>query len=86
MFDDNFAVDDPYAYMPMSSYETTAGSASRPGSGGGVESQDALGALGLDHTMCLYQVNIICRRTKISDLGLDNIFRAHRILVQGRLF
>ena len=63
---DNFAVDDPYAYMPMSSYETTAGSASRPGSGGGVESQDALGALGPDHTMCLYQVNIICRQTKIS--------------------
>ena len=67
---DNFAVDDPYAYMPMSSYETTtvsgAGSAARPGSGGGVESKDALGALGADHTMCLYQVNIICRQTKIS--------------------
>ena len=74
-YDDNYYDNTHDNYMPMSSYETTtvsgAGSAAGPGSGGGVESQDGVGsredycALGADHTMCLYQVIIICMQTKI---------------------
>merc|ERR1711971_761923 len=70
-------------YMPMSSYETTtvsgAGSPARPGSGGGVESQDGVGsredycALGADHTMCLYQgpSDSCARKTVLRALSYD---------------
>jgi len=70
-------------YMPMSSYETTtvsgAGSPARPGSGGGVESQDGVGsredycAQGADHTMCLYQgpSDSCARKTVLRALSYD---------------